>query len=79
MAELGPDAERFHEEVGAYARELGVDEVIGIGPLAGRYGARAWTASTAESIELVLAVVQPGDVVLVKASRSVGLEIVADA
>jgi UDP-N-acetylmuramoyl-tripeptide--D-alanyl-D-alanine ligase len=79
MAELGPEAGRFHEEVGAYARELGIDELIGIGPLAGRYGGGSWTASTAESIDLVRAVVRPGDAVLVKASRSIGLEAVADA
>jgi UDP-N-acetylmuramoyl-tripeptide--D-alanyl-D-alanine ligase len=79
MAELGPDAERFHEEIGAYARELGVDEVIGIGLLAGRYGGRSSIPNIADSIDIVRAVVQPGDAVLVKASRSVGLEIVAEA
>src|SRR3712207_9199430 len=31
MAELGPDAPRFHGEVGALARGLGVAPVIGVG------------------------------------------------
>src|SRR5205085_10739632 len=31
MAELGPDAERFHREIGAHARELGIDVLIPVG------------------------------------------------
>ena len=35
--------------------------------------------TTAEAIELVTRLVRPGDAILVKGSRSVGLEVVADA
>jgi UDP-N-acetylmuramoyl-tripeptide--D-alanyl-D-alanine ligase len=77
MAELGDDAARFHEEIG---RELGnVNLVIGVGDLARGYAPTEWAASAAEAVELARALVQPGDAVLVKGSRSVGLELVAAA
>jgi len=77
MAELGPDAPRFHEEVG---RERdGVDLVLGVGELARHYGPDEWVATAAEAVEAAGRLVRPGDVVLVKGSRSVGLERVADA
>jgi UDP-N-acetylmuramoyl-tripeptide--D-alanyl-D-alanine ligase len=77
MAELGPEAPRFHEEIG---RELGsVDVVIGVGELARGYEPTAWAATAAEAVELARELVRPGDAVLVKGSRSVGLEIVAEA
>jgi UDP-N-acetylmuramoyl-tripeptide--D-alanyl-D-alanine ligase len=77
MAELGADAERFHEEIG---RELGtVDVVIGVGELARAYGPAEWVATASEAADRARVVVQPGDAVLVKGSRSVGLEIVAEA
>jgi len=75
MAELGPAAEEFHREVGTLAAELGV-EVVGVGPLARNYGGRA-VATAAEAADVVAGLLQPGDVVLVKGSRSVGLEAVA--
>ena len=79
MAELGSDAPRFHDEVGAFARELGVDVVVGVGKLSRRYEPDAWAPDAAAAIELARTVVVAGDTVLVKASRAVGLEVVADA
>jgi UDP-N-acetylmuramoyl-tripeptide--D-alanyl-D-alanine ligase len=79
MAELGEGAPRFHEEIGAFARDLGVGVVVGVGPLARGYAPDEWAADAAAAIALVRAVVAPGDTVLVKASRTVGLEVVADA
>lgn len=77
MAELGVEAARFHEEI---ARELGsVDVVIGVGELARGYEPTFWAATAADAVELARTQVQPGDVVLVKGSRSVGLEVVAEA
>ncbi len=32
MRELGPGAERLHEDVGAYARELGIERLVTVGP-----------------------------------------------
>ena len=79
MAELGVDAPRFHDEVGAFARELGVDVVVGVGKLSRRYEPDAWAPDAAAASELARTVVVAGDTVLVKASRAVGLEVVADA
>jgi UDP-N-acetylmuramoyl-tripeptide--D-alanyl-D-alanine ligase len=79
MAELGPGAPGFHAAAGATARELGVDVVVGVGELARGYSPDEWVATAAEAVELVARLVQPGDAILVKGSRSVGLEVVADA
>ena len=77
MAELGPDAPRYHDAV---AREVqGLDIVLGVGELARRYHPDEWAATAAEATTLALGLVQPGDAILVKGSRSVGLEVVANA
>jgi UDP-N-acetylmuramoyl-tripeptide--D-alanyl-D-alanine ligase len=77
MAELGAEAPRFHSEIGDAALE--VDVVVGVGDLARGYSPDEWVATAAEAVELVARVVRPGDAILVKGSRSVGLEAVADA
>jgi len=77
MAELGDEARRFHEEIGRAAEK--VDVVIGVGPLARAYEPDAWAADAAEAVAVARELVRPGDAVLVKASRSVGLEVVAEA
>jgi UDP-N-acetylmuramoyl-tripeptide--D-alanyl-D-alanine ligase len=83
MAELGRDAPTFHRLVGASAAEH-AEVVVAVGELAREYlGAGAaeerHAASVEEAVAVVDEVVRPGDVVLVKASRSVGLERVAEA
>ena len=75
MAELGAEAEHYHAELDT----RGIDLVIGVGELARRYEPDEWVADAGEAVELVRSLVRPGDVVLVKGSRSVGLELVADA
>jgi UDP-N-acetylmuramoyl-tripeptide--D-alanyl-D-alanine ligase len=77
MAELGPTAPAFHEEIGREAE--GIDVVVGVGELARGYAPDEWVATAAEAVELARALVRPGDAVLVKGSRSVGLEVVAGA
>ena len=85
MRELGPDERRFHREVGARARELGIDMLVAVGDLAGGYaeGAEGVPAvrfpDARAAAEGIAAHLEPGDVVLVKASRGMQLEHVADA
>ena len=76
MAELGAGAPAYHEEIGALVRELGIEHVIAVGGLARPYGGE-WVADAAGAAERLRDALRPGDVVLVKGSRSVGLELVA--
>jgi UDP-N-acetylmuramoyl-tripeptide--D-alanyl-D-alanine ligase len=79
MAELGAEARRYHEEIGIAAKNLGVDVVIGVGELARSYEPDDWCAGPADAIDMARNAIHPGDYVLVKGSRSAGLEVVAEA
>ncbi len=78
MAELGPTGPGLHEEIGREAERLGVDVVVAVGPLSRAYGGR-WFADAAAAAAGVPDVLEPGDAVLVKGSRSAGLEAVVEA
>jgi UDP-N-acetylmuramoyl-tripeptide--D-alanyl-D-alanine ligase len=78
MAELGPDAPGYHREVGAHARGEGVDLLIGVGEPAREYDPDELVGDPAEAAELLAAQLEPGDAILVKGSRSAGLEAVAE-
>jgi len=83
---FGPDAPAYHVEVGEAAAAVGIDALLAIGPLATGYldGAAGRIASTryAETLNEALAALQeflePGDAVLVKGARALGLEAVAE-
>ncbi len=86
MAELGADAPAFHQEIGWELARHGVEALVAVGELSRGYldGAvgvplTRWVpdakAAATEAGELL----EPGDCVLVKASRAVGLERVAEA
>jgi UDP-N-acetylmuramoyl-tripeptide--D-alanyl-D-alanine ligase len=86
MAELGPGADRYHRRIGELAAARGVDVLVAVGPLAAGYvdgfgnARETHTAADAQqAAAIVPGLIEPGDVVLLKASRSVGLERVADA
>jgi UDP-N-acetylmuramoyl-tripeptide--D-alanyl-D-alanine ligase len=83
MAELGRTGPDYHREVGAAASELGVDELLAVGELARGYlegGVPGrWVANVHDALRQVDELVRPGDAVLVKGSRAVGLEAVAAA
>jgi UDP-N-acetylmuramoyl-tripeptide--D-alanyl-D-alanine ligase len=86
MAELGPDAPAYHREVGAAAARVGVEVLVAIGPLArgylegaGAVGEALWAASVDEGVQALRRLLRPGDCVLVKGSRAMGLEAVAEA
>ena len=84
MLELGPQAAALHREVGEHARSSGVELLVTVGPLAaeiaeGFQGDARALADAAAAAETVPALVRPGDTVLVKGSRGVGLERVSEA
>jgi UDP-N-acetylmuramoyl-tripeptide--D-alanyl-D-alanine ligase len=79
MAELGPEAERYHREIGEHATELGIDVLVTVGeaalPYAATFDGETYPVATPEEAGALLEeVARPGDRVLVKGSRSVGLE-----
>jgi len=78
MGELGPDSAAYHREVGEHARAAGVDFVVGVGLPARDYGPDELVADPGEAAELLAQRLEPGDAVLVKGSRSAGLEAVAE-
>jgi len=73
MAELGPDEVRFHEEIGAMARDLDI-EVIGVGDLARSYDPDLKAGGPAEAARLLEERLGPDVAALVKGSRAAGLE-----
>jgi UDP-N-acetylmuramoyl-tripeptide--D-alanyl-D-alanine ligase len=81
MAELGGVSEEEHRRIGALLGELGFAAVFVVGEDHGIASAAGDIARTfpdaASAAAAVGAVVRPGDVVLVKASRTVGLESIA--
>jgi UDP-N-acetylmuramoyl-tripeptide--D-alanyl-D-alanine ligase len=76
MAELGSAAPRYHREVAA--QTAGLDVVIGVGQLARDYDPTHWVSDADQAARLLGELLEPGDIVLVKGSRSVGLERVAE-
>jgi UDP-N-acetylmuramoyl-tripeptide--D-alanyl-D-alanine ligase len=79
MLELGPGERRFHEEIGDYARDRGVDLLVTVGPRAAAMDGEQAVGDAEEAAALLPELVEPGDTVLVKGSRGIGLEVVADA
>jgi UDP-N-acetylmuramoyl-tripeptide--D-alanyl-D-alanine ligase len=79
MAELGPDSAKFHKEIGEHAAELGIDVLVTVGEDAVGFGegfdGETYAVATPEEAGALLEeLAQPGDRVLVKGSRAVGLE-----
>jgi UDP-N-acetylmuramoyl-tripeptide--D-alanyl-D-alanine ligase len=86
MAELGAGAPAFHEEIGREASRNGVEALLAVGELARGYleGATGvpltrWAPDAEAAAAAAPDLLEPGDCVLVKASRAMGLERVADA
>lgn len=87
MLELGQDAAAEHRALGERAAALGVDELLGVGEFgpaflegfAGPGRAGGYFSDKDELTRHVLGRVSSRDVVLVKASRGMELETVADA
>ncbi len=84
MLELGEREADLHREVGEAAGAAGVDVLVTVGPRAAVMldsfdGDSYAVADAAEAASLTGEIVEPGDVLLVKGSRGVGLEVVAEA
>ena len=84
MKELGTDELSLHNEVGAYAKTLGIDVLIAVGELskatAEGYGDGAHHFSDVEScIAALSGILQKGDTALVKASHSMHFEKITEA
>jgi len=78
MGELGPGSAAYHREVGEHARAAGIDFVVGVGLPARDYDPDELVADPGEAAEFLAQQLEPGDAVLVKGSRSAGLEAVAE-
>ncbi|MDI3403019.1 UDP-N-acetylmuramoyl-tripeptide--D-alanyl-D-alanine ligase [Streptomyces cavernicola] len=91
MAELGDEALVEHDAVGRLAVRLNVSKLVAVGGREaswlqlGAYNEGSWgeesvhVSDAQAAVDLLRSELRPGDVVLVKASRSVGLEKVAFA
>jgi len=78
MAELGTAAAGYHREIGDDARAEGVELLVGVGERARGYDPDELVGTPAEAAELLAAQLESGDTILVKGSRSAGLEAVAE-
>ena len=84
MLELGSRELELHREVGEEAGRAGVDVLVTVGPRAAAmretFGGESHAVEDAAgAAALVGELVGPGDLILVKGSRGVGLEVVAEA
>lgn len=88
MLELGAMSEEAHRELGRKAAQAGVDVLVAVGSWAETVAQAAREAgvgqvmvvdSSRDAAAMVPTLVRPGDVWLLKGSRGVGLEVVADA
>jgi UDP-N-acetylmuramoyl-tripeptide--D-alanyl-D-alanine ligase len=84
MLELGPGEVEAHRELGGYLARSGVDVLLAVGPLSAETarafgGESVHVADAAEAARAARDLVGPGDVVLVKGSRGIALESVAEA
>ncbi|MFF7562904.1 UDP-N-acetylmuramoyl-tripeptide--D-alanyl-D-alanine ligase [Streptomyces pseudovenezuelae] len=91
MAELGDEALAEHDAVGRLAVRLNVGKLVAVGGREaswlqlGAYNEGSWgeesvhVSDAQAAVDLLRSELRPGDVVLVKASRSVGLESIAEA
>lgn len=84
MLELGPGERKMHRDVGEYAARKGVDLVLCSGPHGAEIAAGAgtpgrWYQTREELIAALPELILPGDRVLVKASRGMRFEQIAEA
>ena len=77
MKELGANELALHYDTGVYAKELGIDRIVSIGPLAkelSRGAEDVWFESIDALTPELTAILREDDTVLVKASHSMQFE-----
>lgn len=82
MFELGEEEERLHREVGLYAKNIGIDRVLCIGTLAAEISSAAAGTHFPDRESFLSRMgdyIREGDMVMVKASRGMGLEKIVEA
>lgn len=84
LGELGPDEKQIHRELGVYARDAGLDGLVTVGELAAEaaqaFGAGAQCAKDYQmAADLVRPILNQAGTVLVKGSRSAGMDAVITA
>jgi UDP-N-acetylmuramoyl-tripeptide--D-alanyl-D-alanine ligase len=83
MAELGPTAETLHREVARYAKACGIEQLWCVGPwavaMAADFGPAARAFADNAALIAALPSATPAAAVLVKGSRSAGMEVVVAA
>ena len=88
MRELGEYSREAHESIGRLAVRLNISRLVCVGEATrvmalaavskGSWGGESvWVSDTDQALELLARDLRAGDIVLVKASRSIGLERVA--
>ncbi len=77
MREIGKITDEAHELIGAYAKEV-ADEVVSVGKLAKKYKTKNHFGNIEKASQYLLSKVQEGDIILIKASRAIGLDKIAD-
>jgi UDP-N-acetylmuramoyl-tripeptide--D-alanyl-D-alanine ligase len=86
MAELGAESAAYHRDIGALAGALGIGALVAVGDPGRQYveaaegvPVTATAADADEAAQVARGIVERDDCVLVKGSRVVGLEVVAEA
>ena len=75
---IGKITNEAHKLLGDYAKEI-ADEVISVGKLAKMYETKIHFNEPEEASDYLLGKIQQDDIILVKASRALGLEKIVEA
>ncbi|MCL5407088.1 MAG: Mur ligase family protein [Patescibacteria group bacterium] len=77
MLEIGQISAKAHELIGQYANEI-ADEVISVGTESQKYNSKVHFENAQAASDYLLANIQRNDIILIKASRAIGLDKVVE-
>ncbi|MFA6493362.1 MAG: UDP-N-acetylmuramoyl-tripeptide--D-alanyl-D-alanine ligase [Patescibacteria group bacterium] len=78
MLEIGKTSEKEHELIGKYAKKV-AQEVVAVGEHAKKYQGNKYYQKPEEAADYLLGNLQENDIILVKASRAIGLEKIVES